>query len=124
MIIAPISGEVIKFMGKIYINNTDMLVILPDVFDCKTLILEAQQSLDALTHLLNATGGALNPEKCYWYLVDYKYVKGVWTYKHRSNFNLSTCCRMVCKQQSSKLIQTKPKLGVWSTPSGNNSRHL
>ncbi len=37
-----------------------MLVILPDVFDCKTLILEVQQSLDAWAHRLNATGGVLN----------------------------------------------------------------
>jgi hypothetical protein len=40
LIIAPISEEVIEFMGEIYVDNTNMLVILPDVFDCKTLILE------------------------------------------------------------------------------------
>jgi hypothetical protein len=87
-IIAPIRGEVIIFMGEIYVEDTNMLVILPDVF-CKTLISEAQQSLNAWAHLFNATGGVLNPAKCYWYVVDYKCIKGVWTYEHRSNFNLS-----------------------------------
>jgi hypothetical protein len=29
---------------------------------------------------LNATGGAPKPEKCFWYLFDYEYVDGEWTY--------------------------------------------
>jgi hypothetical protein len=41
-IIAPISGKVIEFMGKIFVDNTNMLFILPDVFDCETFISEAQ----------------------------------------------------------------------------------
>jgi hypothetical protein len=32
-IIAPISGQTIEFMGEIYVNDTNMRVILPDVFD-------------------------------------------------------------------------------------------
>ncbi len=29
---------------------------------------------------MNATGGALKPEKCFWYLPDYKCVDGEWSY--------------------------------------------
>jgi hypothetical protein len=31
-------------------------------------------------HLLNATGGALKPEKCFWYLIDYICKEGEWKY--------------------------------------------
>jgi hypothetical protein len=30
--------------------------------------------------LHNATGGALKPEKCWWYLLDYTCEDGEWTY--------------------------------------------
>ncbi len=30
--------------------------------------------------MLNATGGALKLEKCWWYLLDYTYINGKWTY--------------------------------------------
>ena len=105
-------------MGKIYVDNTEMLVILPDVFDCETLILEAQRSLNAWDHLLNATGWALNPAKCYWYLIDYKCVKGMWTYEHRSNFDLSIPLPdgLRATIQQTHTDEAKKMLGVWSTP--------
>jgi hypothetical protein len=75
-IVAPISGQIIEFMGEIYVDDTNMLVILPDAFDCNELVSKAQQSLNAGAHLLNPTGGVLNQQKCYWYLVSYEFNKG------------------------------------------------
>ena len=44
--VLPISREAIKFMGEIYVDNTDLLTILPDVFDSDALLLAAQNNLN------------------------------------------------------------------------------
>jgi hypothetical protein len=64
-LVSPISGEAIEFMGEIYVDNTDLLTILPDVFDSDAGLLATQKNLDKWAKQLIATGGVLNPDKCY-----------------------------------------------------------
>jgi hypothetical protein len=64
-LVLPITGDVIEFMGEIYVDNTDLLTILQDVFDSDEVLQTAQKNLDKRAELLIATGGALNPDKCY-----------------------------------------------------------
>jgi hypothetical protein len=40
------SGVSIEFMGKIYVNNSNLLVLIADEFDCGKLMQVAQKSLD------------------------------------------------------------------------------
>jgi hypothetical protein len=79
-ITSPMSGDAIKFMGEIYVDVSDLLVCLAGVLDLETVVAEAQRSLNAWAQLLNATGGALNPNKCYWYAVHYICINGEWAY--------------------------------------------
>jgi hypothetical protein len=65
-ITSPMSKDAIKFMGEIYVDGSNLLVCLAGVLDLETVVVEAQRSLNAWAQLLNATGGALNPNKCYW----------------------------------------------------------
>jgi hypothetical protein len=58
-------------MGEIYVEDTDLLTILADEYDKNKVLQRAQVNLWA--NLLNATGGALNPSKCYWYMIAHKY---------------------------------------------------
>jgi hypothetical protein len=51
----------IEFVGKIYVDNSDLLVFLADKFDCRKLMQVAQKSLDAWAGLLNAQGVLLIP---------------------------------------------------------------
>ena len=60
------SGDAIKFIREIYVDDSNLLVCLAGVLDLETVVAEAQCSLNAWVQLLNATGGALNPNKCYW----------------------------------------------------------
>jgi hypothetical protein len=45
-LVLPISGKTIEFMGEFYVNNTDLLTILPKVFDSDTILLTAQNNLE------------------------------------------------------------------------------
>jgi hypothetical protein len=125
-IVSPMSGVSIEFMGKIYVDDSNLLVFLADKFDCRKLMQVAQKSLDAWAGLLNATGGALNPNKCYWYLVSYTCTNGEWGYNHRTNFTLTIPLQdgARAKIQQTNIDKAKKMLGVWSTPSNNDMRHL
>jgi hypothetical protein len=71
-IISPITKEEVRFMGEMFVDDTGLLTILPGIYDVQEVMDVAQCNLDKMTKLLIATVGALNPIKCYWYLVLYK----------------------------------------------------
>ncbi len=75
-LVLPISGEAINFMREIYVDDTDLLTILLDDLDSDAVLLAAQNNLNKWAKLLIATGGMLNPDKCYWYMVSYVCCKG------------------------------------------------
>jgi hypothetical protein len=74
-LVSPISGARIEFMGEIYLDNSNLLTILADKYDKNKVLQRAQVNLTKWAHLLNATGGTLNPSKCYWYMIAHKYHK-------------------------------------------------
>ncbi len=126
LVVAPISNEVIELMGEIYVDDFNILVFLAGILDCKQLMNITQASLEAWAELLNATGGTLNPAKCYWYLVAYICINGKWEYNHVTTFNLfiplPDGLRAAINQ--THINEAKKMLSVWSTPSGNDTQHL
>jgi hypothetical protein len=91
MTISPISRGFIKFMGEIYVDDTDLLTMVAGKFD-KNLVLQwTKANLNKWAELLNATGSALNPSKCYWYTVSYRYHEEQLIYNNEppeSSFNI------------------------------------
>ncbi len=76
--------------------------------------------------MLNATGGALKPEKCWWYLLDYTCVNGEWTYadivpRELLITNLDGT-KSAIKQE--EVTVSKKTLGIYNTPAGGNKGHL
>ncbi len=69
---SPVSGKPIEFMGKIFVDDTDLLTMLQDVFSVAEILPIAQANLDKWASLLIATGSVLNPSKCYWYMISHK----------------------------------------------------
>jgi hypothetical protein len=67
----PIIAEVIHSIGALFVNDTDLYTWREDISDPGELWRQAQLELENWSCLLNATGGALKPEKCFWYLLDY-----------------------------------------------------
>jgi hypothetical protein len=87
---------------------------------------QAQLELEHWSCLLNATGGALKPEKCFWYLLHYKCVDGKWKYA-----DLVARETVVTNpdESTSPILQehvtaSKKTLGIHDSPSGGNSNHL
>jgi hypothetical protein len=84
-IISPMSGAVIDFLGEIYVDDTD-LIIMPPEFDTAV---HTQEGLQATAWTwasgLNATGGAINPEKSPWIYAGYNWTDGAWEYAPQPN---------------------------------------
>ncbi len=76
----PITAEMIHSMGALFVDDTDLYTWREYLLDSGDLWCQAQLELEQWSCLLNATGGALKPEKCFWYLLDYECKDGEWTY--------------------------------------------
>ncbi len=67
----PILDTMIYSMGALFVDNTNMYLWREEILDPGELWAQIQIEIEHWSCLLNATGGALKPEKCWWYLLDY-----------------------------------------------------
>ncbi len=82
---SPISGTIIDFLGEIYVDDTDLIITRPEF----TTEQETQEGLWEVAWAwasgLNATGGAINPEKSCWIYAGYEWMNGSWSYVKQPN---------------------------------------
>ena len=102
-------------MGEMYVDDTDLIVMRPDLRTGRKVYEEMQ----------SAAWGLKGPT-CYWWLIDYECNNGRWTYAAKVDWELvvtlpdGTSCTIdqVSCDTSMKM------LGVWSCPSGIDNTHL
>ncbi len=63
-ILSPLSTILIKFLGEMFVDDTDLIVTQPHFRHAEDVQQELQQLVDAWANLLISTGGSLNPDKC------------------------------------------------------------
>jgi hypothetical protein len=69
LLLDPITLERIHTMGALFVDDTDLYTWRDGLLDPGKLWCQTQVELHQWSCL--ATGGALKPEKCFWYLLDY-----------------------------------------------------
>ncbi len=62
----PITAAMIHSTGALFVDDTDLYTWRENLLDTGELWHQAQLELEQWSCLLNATGGALKPEKCFW----------------------------------------------------------
>ena len=68
-------------MGVLFVDDTDLYIMDECIKSEYDLWHETQDATTSWGKLLLATGGALKPEKCFYYLVDYEWQDdGTWEY--------------------------------------------
>ena len=68
----------IPLAALLYVDDTDLLhKQQPSLSSQDTLVPWVQEATNHWAHLLQATGGNLKPAKCYWYLLQYRFVRGI-----------------------------------------------
>ena len=69
---APITRAWLDVMGVLFVDDTDLYIMDECIKSGYDLWYKTQEATTAWGKLLIATGGALKPEKCFYYVVDYK----------------------------------------------------
>ena len=80
----PISQETIHSMGAVFVDDTDLYTGGKDPSKLTDLWRQTQINVDQWNSLIQETGGALKPEKCFWYSIDYTCKEGIRTYTAES----------------------------------------
>jgi len=84
-IVASISGLTKQLVGFAFVDDTDLCVHGPHI--TRNNARESmQKSVDEWQGLLRATGGALVPAKCFWYLIDFQWSNSKWVYQSATQF--------------------------------------
>ena len=80
--VCPVSNESIKLAAIMFVDDTDLIHInLAAEEDVDDVHLAMQESIKNWGELLIASGGRLNPDKCFAYLISYWWTaQGMWRY--------------------------------------------
>ena len=77
----PITNEVMKLCGFAFVDDSDIVASSGGSNDPITTIKNMQTNIDCWEGVAKCTGGALAPDKSWWYLIHYKWDKeGNWRY--------------------------------------------
>ncbi len=114
-------------MGALFVDNTDMYTWREEILDPGELWAQTQIKIEHWSCLLNATGGAPKPEKCWWYPLDYTCEDGEWTYADIVPQDLLITnldgTKSTTKHQE-EVTESKKILGIYNAPAGGNKGHL
>jgi len=66
------------------VDDTDLCILGSHVYR-QSVRDEMQCSVDHWEGLLQATGGALVPTKCFWYLINFRFTNNKWMYANKSH---------------------------------------
>jgi len=79
LLIGAISGQCRKLAGFAFVDDMDLIVTAVDN-QADTVATHMQAAVAKWEELLSITGGALVPEKCFWYSVDFEFQGSKWNY--------------------------------------------
>jgi len=126
LLIGAISGQSRKLAGFAFVDDTDLIVT--DEGDSELEVAKKmQESVATWEALLSATGGALVPEKCFWYQVRFEFQGSKWTYATKKG-----TIPLQVRNAEGKLVtipqlevtEARRTLGVRVAPDGNNKAEL
>ncbi len=126
LLLDPITLEMIHTMGALFVDDTDLYTWRDGLLDPGDLWRQTQVYLHQWSCLLNATGGALKLEKCFWYLLNYTCKDREWSYAEMALRGLLITnpdgSRSAIKQED--VTVSKKTLGIYNLPAGGNEGHL
>jgi hypothetical protein len=103
-----------------YVDDADLIHANNDrMVSTQQLLDQAQEALTLWEGMLHATGGALAPEKSYWYLVEVIRSKGKWTYVRESQQPFDLYLQNGTFQNKRlEAYQARQSLGIMTRPDG------
>ncbi len=117
-----ITSELTHTMSALFVDNTNLYTWREHILNPGEICCQTQLELKQLSRLLNATGGALKAEKCFWYILDYMCVDRERTYTNALLKELLITnpddTKSPIKQE--EITEFKKSLGIYDSPLGGN----
>jgi len=121
-VVTSISKMKKKLVGFAFVDDTDLCVFGP-MINSSNVLQTMQQSINNWEGLLRATGGALVPSKCFWYLLDFHFENNRWTYSrpHQARGAITIRDDNLRRVEIPRLCPSEARqtLGVRLAPDGN-----
>jgi Reverse transcriptase (RNA-dependent DNA polymerase) len=120
-----ITAENIRFVGYAFVDDTDLCqMALTEEMTAEEVAMAMQVGMEAWEGAMRATGAAVVPAKSHWYLIDFKWKDGRWSYAttlDRPN-SLTVKDHLGVRSEIQRLepSQAERTLGVRLAPDGNN----
>jgi hypothetical protein len=123
------SGICLSIAALLYVDDTDLLHMTSGQLSDKDFFARVEEGTTYWARLLQATGGNLKPEKCYWYFMSYKFVKGVAVLKPAKEMRRHILRIPQPGRARVAIVLKDPStasevLGVWSSPTGFSTAQL
>ncbi len=98
----------------------------PELTTAAAIHEELERSATAWVAGLNATGGALNPDKCKWTLADYCWTNGRWSYAKQPKLDIEIPRPngATTKISQGEVSVAEKTLGIWSSIDGKDKVHV
>jgi Reverse transcriptase (RNA-dependent DNA polymerase) len=122
--ISPEDEREIQFVGYSFVDDTDLIVANQSKWaDAESVIDALQGAMSEWEGGLRATGGALEPAKTFFYLVDFSWKQGKWTYNTTATTTELQIRNLEGDLQAVEQVpvhEARRTLGVLLAPDGNN----
>ena len=121
---SPHSGSSFLFVGYAFVDDTDLVVDGVSASATATQVAERlQASANFWEASLRASGGALSPAKCHWYLVDHRWHDGQWRLvapaDSPATLRIRSPSGRVVPIERVSPMEARKTLGVWTAPDGS-----
>ena len=131
-----ISGGEIRLVGFAFVDDSDVIqtAATPDTSSWE-IADQAQIGLNRFVGGVRATGGDPQPKKCWWYLIEFLWKDGLWSYVEDApqegddsddedvmQMNVTDTSGNVQQIERLNPSVAKKTLGVWLAPDGNNRK--
>ena len=77
MLETAFTGIIYSFIGFLFVDDTDLIIIPRPGETSQEVHNRLQAAVTYWNGILGVTGGALRPEKCYWYMLEYIWENGI-----------------------------------------------
>ena len=125
---SAITMSIFSLIAILYVDDSDILVaaICNDESDT-SIFSRTQKAATAYHTAVHQTGGAVRPDKCRWYSIQFEWKQDKWSYRKKyatGNLQIMDTNSIQQSIQSLCVTQGWKGLGVVSSPSGNWDDHV
>ena len=116
-------------MGVLYVDDTNIYIMYECIRSEYDLWQETHGAITSWGKLLLATGGALKPEKCFYYIIDYEWQDdGSWEYSKLVNTLHPITVPLSDGTEATiyhlPVDEARKTLGIWTNPAGMCDKQL